>query len=149
MSNQDIVEPLSAYPVSIKLPILWGDQDAFGHVNNTIPIRWFESARLAYLEQTPLQSREATGGLGPILASVHCNYRSQLTYPDTVHIGARITRIGRTSFTMEHAIYSEAQEVIAADGDSVIVVFNYETQKPTPVPGDIRAVIETIENRAK
>jgi acyl-ACP thioesterase len=30
---------LAAYPVAV--PVQWGDQDAFGHVNNTVPLRWF------------------------------------------------------------------------------------------------------------
>ena len=148
MSNQNTLTELSAYPVVTTWPIQWGDQDAFGHVNNTVPIRWFESSRLAYLEQTPLHAREVSGGLGPILAAIHCNYRSQLTYPDTIHVGARIAAIGRTSFKMEHAVYSEAGRSIAAEGDSVVVVFNYETQKPTRVPDEVRAAIEAIEGRS-
>jgi len=32
--------------------------------------------------------------IGPILAAIACNYRRQLKFPDTVHIGARITRVG-------------------------------------------------------
>ena len=148
MSNQDTLTELSAYPIVTTWPIQWGDQDAFGHVNNTVPIRWFESARLAYLEQTPLHAIGVPGGLGPILAAIHCNYRSQLTYPDTIHVGARIAAIGRTSFKMEHAVYSEAGRSIAAEGDSVVVVFNYETQKPTRVPDEVRAVIEAIEGRS-
>ena len=35
--------------------------------------------------------------IGPILATVANNYRRQISYPDTVHIGVRITRIGRSS----------------------------------------------------
>ncbi|MGZ3337569.1 MAG: acyl-CoA thioesterase, partial [Isosphaeraceae bacterium] len=43
-------------------------------------------------------------GIGPILASVANDYRRQISYPDTVHIGVRITRIGRSSIDMEHKI---------------------------------------------
>ncbi len=37
-----------ACPVVLSIPIQWGDQDAFGHVNNTRSIRWYESARMEY-----------------------------------------------------------------------------------------------------
>lgn len=139
---------LADFPVVISLPIQWGDQDAFGHVNNTVPIRWFESARIVYIEQVKLEARSSTGGLGPILARVCCNYRKQLSYPDAVHIGSRVTRLGRTSLTMEHAVFSEAQQAIVGDGDSVIVVFDYATQKPTPIPDALRAAIEELEGRS-
>ena len=80
----------------------------FGHVNNTVFFRWFESARIAYLDRIGLSRLMAGEQIGPILASITCNYRRQLTFPDTVEIGSRITRIGRTSMTMIHALHSRA-----------------------------------------
>jgi acyl-CoA thioester hydrolase len=139
---------LADYPVAIRLPIQWGDQDAFGHVNNTVAIRWFESARVAYLDAGGLDHLMSRGGLGPILASINCNYRKQLGYPDIVHIGARVTRLGRTSMTMQHAVFSEKLGAIAADGESVVVVFDYDAQRPVRIPPDIRASIEQLENKS-
>lgn len=140
---------LDDFPVFITLPIQWGDMDAFGHVNNTVHIRWYESARIAYLDELePGGMMSAAGkGLGPILASITCHYRKQVDFPDTVHIGARITRIGRSSMTMEHRVFSDAGQWVCADGDSVIVVFDYATQRPVRVPDEIRAAIEKLEER--
>jgi acyl-CoA thioester hydrolase len=97
-------ELLKDYPIALTLPILWGDQDAFGHVNNVVYFRWCESARVAYLNDTGLQALMSQSNLGPILASIKCDYLRQLNFPDTVRIGARITRIGTKSVSMEHAI---------------------------------------------
>lgn len=141
-------EPLSGFPVIIKLPILWGDQDAFGHVNNTTAIRWFESARIAYLEQSGMSGLMQSKQLGPILASITCHYRQQLHYPDTVHVGTRIARLGRSSLVMEHAIYSERLEAIAAEGEGTVVLFDYHTQRPQRLPEDIRAAIERVEGKS-
>src|SRR5690606_36886256 len=85
--------------------------------------------------------------LGPILARVTCNYRRQLNYPDDVTIGARVTRIGNTSLTMEHAVWSHAQQATAADGTSVVVIFDYLAQQPVRVPDDFRRRIAEIEGR--
>ncbi|HTN74502.1 MAG TPA: thioesterase family protein [Pirellulaceae bacterium] len=139
---------LHDYPVTLTLPVLWSDQDAFGHVNNTVCIRWFESARVAYLERLGRGSLISEDHLGPILAQVTCNYRRQLRYPDNVTIGSRVTKIGNSSMVMAHAIWSEQQQAIAADGDSVVVMFHYELQKPQRVPDDLRAAIEQLERRA-
>src|SRR5437868_10202301 len=95
---------LSAHPIVITLPVQWGDQDAFGHVNNVVYFRWFESARIAYGNRIGLADLKATQNIGPILAAIACNYRRQLNYPDTVQVGARITRIGRSSMTMDHLL---------------------------------------------
>ena len=138
---------LADFPVSIRLPIQWGDQDAFGHVNNTVTIRWFESARVAYLDAGGLNHLMSRGGLGPILASIICQYRKQLGYPDIVHVGARVSRLGRSSLTMHHAVFSEKLQAIAAEGESAVVVFNYDTQRPVRIPDEVRAAMERLEGK--
>ncbi len=141
------LEKLKAdYHVWVTLPIQWGDQDAFGHVNNTIYLRWFESARIEYGNRAGLSQ---TGqSVGPILAAISCNYRRQLTYPDTIHVGARITRIGNSSLKMEHRLISDRLGAVAADGDSTLVAFDYAAQRPVSVPAPIRASIEQLEGKS-
>ena len=39
-------EALRDFPLVVEIPVQWGDQDAFGHVNNAAYFRWFESARI-------------------------------------------------------------------------------------------------------
>src|SRR5205807_5731796 len=104
MPSPTPADPLEGFPVVLTVAVQWGDQDSFGHVNNTIYFRWFESARIAYLERIGQGQMMNRVGLGPILAAINCNYRKQLKYPDTLLIGAKITRIGNSSLTMTHAI---------------------------------------------
>jgi acyl-CoA thioester hydrolase len=139
---------LAEHPVVISLPVLWGDQDAFGHVNNTIPIRWFESARIAYIETPQIDQLLQREKVGPILAAISCNYRRQIKYPDTVLIGARITRLGRSSLTMAHAVWSEEQKTIVADGESTIVIFDYAAQRPVRISDAMRSAISSLEGRS-
>lgn len=145
MKNVDAPELLQDYPIILTLPILWGNQDAFGHVNNVVYFRWCESARVAYLNDTGLQDLMSKAKLGPILASIKCDYLRQLNFPDTVRIGARVTRIGNKSVSMEHAIYSDALQAVAAKADSVVVLFDYVQQKSCEIPNDVRQLIEQLE----
>lgn len=138
---------LGEYPVVTVLPVQWGDQDAFGHVNNTVPIRWFESSRIAYLLKTDLAVLDA-GGLSPILASVTCDYRKQIHYPDTVHIGARVSCVGNTSIQICHRVYSESQEAVVVEGETVMAVFDYESQRTVRVPQNIRRQINALEGKS-
>ncbi|HTQ37400.1 MAG TPA: acyl-CoA thioesterase [Pirellulales bacterium] len=129
-------------------PVQWGDQDLFGHVNNTVYFRWFESARVDYLHRLGMARLHGDEALGPILAHIGCNFRRQLQYPDTVRIGTHITHIGRTSMTIEQALWSTAQNLaLAADVTSTIVLFDYNPQKPIHVPENIRRQIEELEGR--
>jgi acyl-CoA thioester hydrolase len=138
---------LAHHPFAITLPIQWGDQDAFGHVNNAIYFRWFESARVAYLDQPELCGLLERHGLGPILASIKCDYKKQLTYPDTIQISASVTKLGRASVEMAHLLYSQKLGAVAAIGESTIVVFDYASQRPKAMPPDVRAAVEKIEGK--
>ena len=136
--------PLNEFPVKVSLPVLWGDQDMFGHVNNCIYIRWLECSRVAYWDQG-VRSVMSLNDCGPILANINCNYKKQVRYPDTVHIGSRIIRVSNSSMTMEHTIYSDVAQAIAAEGHSIVVLFDYETQRPIRISKELRQAIEATE----
>lgn len=133
----DTPECLIPYRTQTEIPIAWGDMDAFSHVNNVVYIRWFETARIDLLNTFTSSVTMAPGGVGPILASVQCNYQRQLHFPDTVIVGSRCGRLGKTSFDVEHVVYSVEQQKIVATGTSVIVVFDYDQNRPVRIPEDL------------
>jgi acyl-CoA thioester hydrolase len=139
---------LAEFPVVIVQPVQWGEQDALGHVNHVTYFRWYESARIAYSLRIGLMDLHKSERIGPILASVANDYRHQINYPDTVHVGVRVTRIGRSSLAMEHKIVSQNGLVVAAEGHSTIVVFDYQANKSHPVPARIRHAIESVEGKS-
>jgi acyl-CoA thioester hydrolase len=124
--------------------VLWGDQDAIGHVNNVVPLRWIESARVRYLEPTVDPLLKAAG-FGLILAANNINYRRQVNYPDTVWAAARVIKMGSKSFTFGVAVYSEQQDAIAVDGEAVVVCFDYATNSSQRIPDSVREQIEALE----
>ncbi|MCA9196787.1 MAG: acyl-CoA thioesterase [Planctomycetales bacterium] len=140
-----IHEKLAGHHAIVTLPVLWGDMDAFGHVNNVRHIRWFESARVAFLEQANLRDMMLAVKLGPILASVACHYRKQIKYPDTIHVGSVVQKLGRTSMTLHHRIISQTHDDIAAEGESVVVIFDYQTQRPVRIPEEVRLAMEAMQ----
>jgi acyl-CoA thioester hydrolase len=148
----DINEPetaalLAGYNMVITLPVQWGDEDAYQHVNNTVYFRWFESGRIAYLWKLGLDDLMRSQRVGPILASIACDYRRPITYPDTVHVGSRVTRVGRTSMALEHVLVSAAQRAVAAEARSTVVVFDYNANAPVPVPDSVRRALSEIEGK--
>ena len=140
-------DSLAGFPIVISIPSQWGEQDAFGHVNNVYYLRWCETARIEYCERAGLFRMLKEQNIGPIVARLECNFRQPVVYPDTVRIGAKVTRIGRTSFTMDHVVVSEKLGVVA-DASSVLVVYDYAAGAPHPVPSSLRDVLESLEGRA-
>jgi len=136
---------LEDYPIVIEIPIAWGDMDAFQHVNNVAYFRYFESARILYSEKLGLHKLKDETGLGPILGSTSCKYRLPLTYPDTVSVGAKVIDIAEDRFTMKYIVVSHKHHKIAAEGDGVVVMYNYREGKKTAIPEDIRRRILLME----
>jgi acyl-CoA thioester hydrolase len=143
----DFKAVLEGYPVVLTLPVLWGDQDAFEHVNNTVYLRWFESARILYCDRVGLSALRKATQVGMILASITCHYRYPVTYPDTIHVGAWVSRIGRSSLTMDHLLLSDSAHGVAAEGTSTLVVYDYKAASSHSVPASLRSSIEALEGR--
>ncbi len=141
-------EALGRYPLSITIPVAWGEMDAFHHVNNVAYARWIESARVAYFTRLGLMEPLRPDGVGPILGRVAIDYRSPVTYPDTVRVDATTTSIGRTSFRMAYRVWSEGQGAEVATGEDVIVVFDYRAGRATPVDDALRTAIVALEATA-
>jgi acyl-CoA thioester hydrolase len=132
---------LDGFPEVVEIPIQWGDQDALRHVNNTVYFRWFESSRIAYSRKIGLWELQAFANIAPILASIQCDYRRPLTYPDIVRVGTKVVRVGRTSMTMEHRVVGQTSGTLAAEGTAVLVLYDYDKAEPSPIPDRIRQAI--------
>jgi acyl-CoA thioester hydrolase len=128
--------------IIIRVPVAWGEMDAFSHVNNIVYFRYFESARIAYLDAIGFRG---DAGPGPILASTHCRFRRALEYPDLVHIGARTTALQDDRFTMEYVIVSEKLDDVAATGGGVIVAYDYAERRKVLLPEAVRSRIIELD----
>jgi acyl-CoA thioester hydrolase len=137
---------LSGYPVVVSIPVQWGELDAYGHVNNTVFFRYFESARVRYLERCGFIESYERDRVGAILHSTSCRFRRPLFYPDTALVGARVTDVQADRLTMVHAVASEAHGALVAEGSSIVVSYDYNKRQSTPIPGDIQARIAALES---
>jgi acyl-CoA thioester hydrolase len=135
------------FPVIYETPVAWGEMDSMGHVNNIIYFRYFESARLAYFERVGFLDEMKRSGVGPILATTKCRFRKPLTYPDRIRVGATVSQVQEDRFTMLYCIESEALGAIAADGEGLVVAYDYRTKQKAPLPDSVRRAIRELEER--
>ncbi len=136
---------LAAFPVIYEQDIAWGDMDAFQHVNNAVYLRYFESARIRYFEQTPMFDIMKAEGVGPIVHSHRIRYRFPLTYPDRIRTGVRVIGVGRDRIRVAYRTVSVKHGVVAAEGDTTIVFLNYKMGEKAPVPEPVLRAFDRIE----
>lgn len=143
-------------PISLSLPVAWGEMDALGHVNNVVYFRYLECARVEFMRRCGMTDIRAPRGIGVILQHVQCRFRRPIVFPDTVTITARVTSIEADRFTLDHEIISAAQTklasdhkpVVAAVGTSTIVTYDYTASAKAPIPADLRLAIEALRSCA-
>lgn len=95
------------------------ETDAMGVVHHSNYIRWFEEARLDYLEQSgfPYGDIEERGLLIPVLAA-SCEYRLAVRFGEKVQIETDILKFNGLKFTVAYEIYDEKHQVLHARGNT-------------------------------
>lgn len=114
-----------------KIPVLWGDMDGFGHVNNIIYLKWCETSRIELFRSIwnykigNMEEVLERGGIGPILANFNMDYKYPVKYPDEIKIETYLTHIGNSSMGIGHELFSQNNDKLVAKANSVIVMLNY------------------------
>ena len=125
------------------LEVRFRDIDAFRHVNNAAFFTYIEQARIRYLIDT--LRLEAVERLPLILAAVQIDFRAPILFGQTAEIGTRVDWIGTTSLSMSHEI--DAAGRLAAEARTVLVTYDYESERPIRVPDPWRAAFADWEGR--
>ncbi|WP_343985806.1 thioesterase family protein [Kangiella japonica] len=137
------------FPVILPIRVAWGEMDAFQHVNNVSYIRYFESARITYMEAMKMEADIKVSPVGPILGDVYCRYRRPVTYPDTLHVGTKISELHEFGFIMEYQAFSEKQQTVTTLGHCKIVMIDYRTNQKVPVEGEMLDKILKLQPELK
>lgn len=129
----------------LDIPIAWGEQDAFGHLNNVFYFRYMESVRMHYLQRIGVLRSLEESGVGVLLATTTCDFLRPVHWPATLFIHTGCTQVGNTSFTMEYLMIDAAGAPVSR-GTSVQVMFDYRNRTKVPVPDAIRQAIQQMQN---
>ncbi|MBX3686904.1 MAG: acyl-CoA thioesterase [Rhodocyclaceae bacterium] len=125
-----------------RIPVRWGDLDAYGHLNNTVYFRFCEQARVEWIEAAGFpvspDRREA-----PVIINASCTFLVPLNYPATVVVKLYAGEPGRSSFMTWYELHAEGCEQLFAEGASKVVWMDHQTGKSVPLPDTLRALVES------
>jgi len=125
----------------------FGDLDALGHVNNTVPSFWFETGRTKILQIFDPELKVDRTSFPLIMAHIDFDFIDQLFLRSEVEIRTWVSKIGTKSFTIHHEAWQENR--LCVKGNAVIVHFDFNTQQTTPIPEEKRKFLteHLIEER--
>lgn len=126
------------FPFVITQSLIWRDMDAYQHVNNAVYFRYFEDVRMALFDELGIVEHKNRTQIGPILASTRCDFRAPLSFPDRIQVGTAIEDLRPKRFVMKYAVYSETHDAMAAEGEGLLVFYDYNLNKSCEIPDVIR-----------
>ncbi len=136
----------------LEIDVRFSDTDARGHVNNAVYLTYCEIGRIKYWTDVTGEAFTSVAAAAEslILAEARITYRAQTFYGEVVSVQTRATRIGRSSFTLEHRLVAAApgdKPRLVAVSDSILVRFDYVAESAIPLSDEQVAAIEAFEGR--
>jgi acyl-CoA thioester hydrolase len=125
---------------SITVNARFGDLDALGHINNTVPSNWFELGRMPILQMFDPDLTVDKRNFPLIMAHIDFDFTDQLFLKGDIEIKTWVSKIGTKSFTVTHEAWQEGR--LCVKGTAVIVHYDFNTQQTTPIPEDKRRLLE-------
>ena len=132
--------PRDDYRYFTNITTRWADNDAYGHVNNTVYYQWFDSAVNAWLVDAGLLDIVGRDPIG-LVAETGCTFFAPLSFPGDVEVGIAVQRLGSSSVTYRIGVFAAGASEPAAQGHFTHVYVDRVTRRPMPFPDAWRATL--------
>jgi len=125
----------------MRIPLRWGDQDAVGHVNNTVYFRLAEEIRIVWC--CHLGIVDGLGSTpGPVIVNASMTFVRSLHYPSNVLVTMRGANPGRSSFDTYYTLADDkTPDILYAHGAARCVWVDHASEKSCPMPQHVRAAL--------
>jgi acyl-CoA thioester hydrolase len=131
---------LAEYPHVLEIQTRWNDNDLYGHVNNVVYYAYFDTVINRFLIEAGLDI-ERGAAIGVCVES-QCTYKASAAFPDVLHAGLRVAKLGNSSVRYELGIFQGDR--LCAQGSFVHVFVDRATRKPVPIPDPLRSALARI-----
>lgn len=118
---------------SARVQVRFSETDMFGHVNNTVPITYFEFARIEYMKELGLMQQwlKGNGNLFPVIADMQVDYTQQVYFDEMLDVHVKVASVGRSSIDLHYWIVNEKGETCFT-GRGAMVQISKATGKGHP-----------------
>ena len=131
----DSTPRLEDFPFRQTDNVRYADLDPNQHVNNAVYATYFETGRVTLMKDSSYGL--VPPGLTWIMVRLDMHFRAELRWPGTIEMGLGVSKFGRTSVTYDQVVFSGRKCVASAQ--SVTVLIEESTRKPTPLTAEIIA----------
>ena len=140
MSDRPSPEPRSAFRHFAVLTTRWMDNDIYGHINNVQYYSFFDTVVNGYLMAQGALDPENSAVIG-LVVETKCSYFDSLSFPESVHAGLRVARLGASSVRYEIGLFRAESDAAAAQGHFIHVYVDRATRRPTALPDALKRAL--------
>lgn len=131
------------YKYFIRIKTRWNDNDSYGHVNNTIYHEYMDTVVNNFLIEHKITNSSESSPIGFVVSN-SCTYFRPVKYPDTLNIGLRIIKIGKSSVTYDVGIFKNNESEASARGTYVHVYVDKKMKKPICISDKMKNKLNKI-----
>jgi acyl-CoA thioester hydrolase len=143
MADRPLPELRSGYRHFRAISTRWMDNDIYGHVNNVQHYSFFDTVVNGYLMAAGALDPHAGAVIG-LVVETKCNYFESLAFPDEVHAGLRVGRLGASSVRYEIGLFRGQAAHAAAQGHFVHVYVDRATRRPVALPDALKRALASL-----
>lgn len=130
------------YRYFITIQTRWMDNDAYGHVNNTVYYSFFDTAVNRFLTDQDLIHSSDDGLIG-LVVGTQCQYLAPISFPDEITVGVSVASIGRTSVRYNVAVFRQNALSASAQGQYIHAYVDSKARRPAALPEGFRRKLES------
>jgi acyl-CoA thioester hydrolase len=143
MSSKPVPDSRERFRHFQAIPTRWIDNDVYGHVNNVIYYSYFDTVVNQYLIEQGVLEIDTSPVIG-LVVETQCHYFAPITFPDVVHAGLRVAKLGNSSVRYEIGLFKNQEPTTSAQGHFIHVYVDRTSRRSTPLPAALRAALERL-----
>jgi acyl-CoA thioester hydrolase len=145
--TEELSRHLARFKFHTPIRVRFGETDANRHVNQVSYFIYIEQARMDYFAHLGLTEavHDPHSKTTLIAADLACDFKAPVFFGQTLHVYARVVRLGRSSLAMEYLLVEPEGRRLVAAGRGGLVYFDHEAARSAPLTAQIREAIGQFE----
>ncbi|WP_328677786.1 acyl-CoA thioesterase [Streptomyces sp. NBC_00322] len=126
-----------------RCPLRWSDMDAFGHVNNTVFLRYLEEARIDFMFRLAPGDGSPSFSGGSVVARHEIDYKRPLVHRhEPVIIELWVTKISAASLTIAYEVKdAEGPSDVYVRASTIVVPYDLAAERPRRISAEEKSFL--------
>lgn len=150
MGKMSYIEQLDEWKTSFgdahyETRVRFCETDMFGHLNNTVPFVYFETARIRFFQQLGFMNdwANALNESMPVVADLQCDFIRQVFFDETLKIHVKVHQLGNASVDL-HYMVTNKENKLCLTGRGTMVQLSKKTGKTIPWNEEMKQTLLSV-----